>query len=117
MMGVVKRVENSPNNVETNVHRDGKIASMAIVQPGREGITMDVFEHHDVRSVFDAEVNDVRDARMLHLRQDLRLANEQAVPLVGCSQIAPNSFHNDGTSKALGTFHASKVDRPHPSLT
>ena len=45
--------------------------------PKPEVVGADVVEHHDVRAVFLSEVGDANDVRVLEVREDASLADEE----------------------------------------
>src|SRR5205814_6739416 len=64
---------------------------------------MDVLQRDEVRAVDDAEIEDLRDVRVVQLNRDLRLVDEHRDELLVLSDVGKDALHCE---EALEAFHA-----------
>lgn len=116
MVGVMECIEHLANNVKTEIDGQWSATAVAIVEPRGERVAVDVLEHHDVSAIFDSEIDDVDHSWVLHLREDLGLANEQSVAFVSRLDVRTHALDDHRSSESLCAFQASEMNCAHPAL-
>jgi hypothetical protein len=70
-----------------------------------------------VGAIFDPEIDDVDDPRMLELGEDLRFSNEESISLFTCLDVRTHPFYDNGTSESLRSFDPGEVNSPHAAFS
>src|SRR5215831_1734411 len=113
---VVQALECTQDDEDCLLPRHQRGAELQVPEPATEIVAVHVLEDHRIAALLLAEVQYPNDARVLKMREDLRLANEASRVVWSLVEVRKNAFDDHRFGEASGSFQAAEVDDPHTAL-